>query len=192
MKIGSTCARTTCVSGSLVTGGTWTLGQLVHGQHELQGHLLHGQHEHWVKLLHGTVVQGRVKVVSQWVSQSASIFGPSFYWWLHYSKCCGFRRIHVFGPPESGSVSQRYRSGSFYHQAKIERKPWFILFCDFLSFNLQKVKSRKILRKKNCVLFSSWRSMPKIGGSGSISQRCWSGSVPKCHGCCNSSFDNRC
>jgi hypothetical protein len=26
--------------------------------------LLHGQHEHWVKLLHGTVVQGRVKVVS--------------------------------------------------------------------------------------------------------------------------------
>ena len=64
MKIGSTCARTTCVSGSLVTGSTWTLGQLVHGQHELQGHLLHGQHEHWVKLLHGTVVQGRVKVVS--------------------------------------------------------------------------------------------------------------------------------
>ena len=40
------------------------LGQLVHGQHELQGHLLHGQHEHWVKLLHGTLVQGRVKVVS--------------------------------------------------------------------------------------------------------------------------------
>jgi len=37
----------------------------VHGQHELQGHLLHGQHEHWVKLLHGTLVQGRVKVVSQ-------------------------------------------------------------------------------------------------------------------------------
>ena len=65
MKIGSTCARTTCVSGSLVTGSTWTLGQLVHGQHELQGHLLHGQHEHWVKLLHGTVVQGRVKVVSE-------------------------------------------------------------------------------------------------------------------------------
>jgi hypothetical protein len=26
---------------------------------------------------------------------------------------------HVFGPPGSGSISQRYGSGSFYHQAKI-------------------------------------------------------------------------
>ena len=64
-KIGSTCARTTCVLGALVTGSTWTLEQLVHGQHELQGHLLHGQHEHWGKLLHGTVERGRVKVVSK-------------------------------------------------------------------------------------------------------------------------------
>jgi hypothetical protein len=31
---------------------------------------------------------------------------------------------HVFGPPGSGSTSQRYGSGSgsFYHQAKIVRK----------------------------------------------------------------------
>ncbi len=29
---------------------------------------------------------------------------------------------YVFGPPESGSISQRYGSGSFYHQAKIVRK----------------------------------------------------------------------
>jgi hypothetical protein len=31
---------------------------------------------------------------------------------------------HVFGPPGSGSgsISQRYRSGSFYHQAKKVRK----------------------------------------------------------------------
>jgi hypothetical protein len=31
---------------------------------------------------------------------------------------------HVFGPPGSvsGSISQRYGSGSFYHQAKIVRK----------------------------------------------------------------------
>jgi hypothetical protein len=28
----------------------------------------------------------------------------------------------VFGPPGSGSISQRYGSGSFYHQAKIVRK----------------------------------------------------------------------
>ncbi len=44
---------------------------------------------------------------------------------------------HVFGPPGSGSISQRYGSGSgsFSHQAKIVRKPWFLLFCDlFLTF----------------------------------------------------------
>jgi hypothetical protein len=29
---------------------------------------------------------------------------------------------HVFGPPGSGSISQRYGSGSFFHQAKIIRK----------------------------------------------------------------------
>jgi hypothetical protein len=29
---------------------------------------------------------------------------------------------HVNGPPESGSISQRYGSGSFYHHAKIIRK----------------------------------------------------------------------
>jgi hypothetical protein len=29
---------------------------------------------------------------------------------------------HVFGPPGSGSTSQRYGSGSFYHHAKIVRK----------------------------------------------------------------------
>jgi hypothetical protein len=36
-------------------------------------------------------------------------------------------RIHVFGPPGSGSISQRYGSGSFYHgsfyhHAKLVRK----------------------------------------------------------------------
>jgi hypothetical protein len=38
---------------------------------------------------------------------------------------------HVFGPPGSGSTSQRYGSGSgsFYHHAKIVRKT-LILFCD--------------------------------------------------------------
>ncbi len=29
---------------------------------------------------------------------------------------------HVFGRPGSGSTSQRYGSGSLYHQAKIVRK----------------------------------------------------------------------
>jgi hypothetical protein len=42
---------------------------------------------------------------------------------------------YVFGTPGSGSgsISQRYGSVSFYHQAKIVRKPWFLLFSDFLS-----------------------------------------------------------
>jgi hypothetical protein len=29
---------------------------------------------------------------------------------------------HVFGPPGSGPISQRYGSGSFYHHVKIVRK----------------------------------------------------------------------
>jgi hypothetical protein len=29
---------------------------------------------------------------------------------------------YVFGPPRSGSVCQRYRSGSLHHQTKIVRK----------------------------------------------------------------------
>ncbi len=64
MKIGSTCARTTCVSGLLVTGSLWTLGHLVREQRELQAHLSHGWNEHWALLLNGTVEQGRVKVES--------------------------------------------------------------------------------------------------------------------------------
>ncbi len=44
---------------------------------------------------------------------------------------------YVFGPSRSGSICQRYGSGSSYHQAKIERKtliptPSWLLF-DFLS-----------------------------------------------------------
>jgi hypothetical protein len=45
---------------------------------------------------------------------------------------------HVFGPPGSGSSSQRYGSGSgsFYHHAKIVRKtliPSFFTLFDFSS-----------------------------------------------------------
>jgi hypothetical protein len=60
---------------------------------------------------------------------------------------------HVFEPPGSGSISQRYGSGSFYQQAKIVRKNLgFLLFCNFfwtfylrkmMSMYLQKVISRK-------------------------------------------------
>jgi hypothetical protein len=42
---------------------------------------------------------------------------------------------HVFGPPGSGSIWQRYGSGSgsFYHQAKIVRITLIptVLYCDF-------------------------------------------------------------
>ncbi len=51
-------------------------------------------------------------------------FRHSFY------QCCGSGSEYVPGPPGSGSISQSYGSGSFYHQAKIE-KPWFLLLCDF-------------------------------------------------------------
>ncbi len=45
-----------------------------------------------------------------------------------WQQWCGSGSV-CFGCP--GSVSTRYRSGSFYHRPKLERKPWFLLFCDF-------------------------------------------------------------
>jgi hypothetical protein len=62
---------------------------------------------------------------------------------------------HVFGPPESGSICQRYGSGSgsFYHQAKIVRKSliptvlWLIL--DFLSFKNDVNIPSKSKKQKN-------------------------------------------
>jgi hypothetical protein len=53
---------------------------------------------------------------------------------------------HVFGLPGSGS---------FYHQAKIIKKPCFLLFCDFFwTFYLKKSISRKTFFKHN---FFCWR-----------------------------------
>jgi hypothetical protein len=49
---------------------------------------------------------------------------------------------HVFGPSGSGYISQRYGSrpgsGSFYHQAKIVRKPFMpmVPYCFVTSFGL--------------------------------------------------------
>jgi hypothetical protein len=66
--------------------------------------------------------------------------------------------LHVFGPPGSGSTSQRYGSGSgsFYHQAKIVRKtliPTVLrLLLDFLSLiNYVNVPS-KSKKQKNLFL----------------------------------------
>jgi hypothetical protein len=59
---------------------------------------------------------------------------------------------HVFEPPGSGYIRQRYGSGSgsFYHQAKIVRT-LFLLFCDFFGLFIVKndvnVPSKVISRK---------------------------------------------
>jgi hypothetical protein len=47
---------------------------------------------------------------------------------------------YVFGPPGSGSVSQRYGSGSLYHQVKIVRKTLIptVLWLFLLLFNFEK------------------------------------------------------
>jgi hypothetical protein len=53
--------------------------------------------------------------------------------------CVADPNPHVFGPPGSGSISQRYGSGSgsFYHHANIVRKTfdsyYFVTLFDFLS-----------------------------------------------------------
>jgi hypothetical protein len=45
---------------------------------------------------------------------------------------------YVFGPPGSASLSKMYgsSSGSFYYQAKIVKKPRFLLYCVLLIFYL--------------------------------------------------------
>jgi hypothetical protein len=64
---------------------------------------------------------------------------------------------HVFGPPGSGSTSQRYgsRSGSFYHHAKNSKKNLasfsFATLFDFLSLkNDVNVPSKSNKQKKLC------------------------------------------
>ncbi len=89
--------------------------------------------------------------------------------------------------PASGSVSQRYGSGSgfgsFYHQAKIVRTTLiptvlWLLF-DFLSLkNDVNVPSKSNKRKFfYSILLASWKLMKKITGSGSRS-----GSISQRHG----------
>ncbi len=87
---------------------------------------------------------------------------------------------YVFRPPGSGSISTIYGSGSgsgsFYHQAKIIKKPWILLFCDSLwifSLKTDVNVASKSKKQKNLEFFllPSRRSLTKIAGSGSISQR---------------------
>jgi hypothetical protein len=102
-------------------------------------------------------------------------------------------RIHVFGPP--GSISQRHGSGSFYHRAKIVRNTliptvlWIFIFEKWCNVPSKSNEQKNSL--KNNFLLTSWGSLTKIAGSGSIgqrygsvsiSQRYGSGSVPIFHG----------
>jgi hypothetical protein len=58
---------------------------------------------------------------------------------------------HVFGPPGSGSTSQRYGSGSFYHHGKIIDSYYFVTLFDFLSLkNDVNVVSKSNKQKKLC------------------------------------------
>ncbi len=67
---------------------------------------------------------------------------------------------YVFGPPgsESGSISQRHGSGSFYHQAKIVRKTLIptvlLLLFDFLFLKNDVNVPSESNMKKNFLLAS--------------------------------------
>jgi len=54
---------------------------------------------------------------------------------------------YVFGPPGSRSISKRYGSGSFYHQAKIVKKSGFLLFSDFLSLKNDVMCPQKVISR---------------------------------------------
>ncbi len=101
-------------------------------------------------------------------------------------------RNTVFKPPGSGSgpVSQRYESGSrsFYHQAKIVRKPWFLLLWDFfMTFYLWKImlmyRRKLICRKTFCWrLEGEWHKEqdpdPLVRGTGSVPNISGSATLP--------------
>ncbi len=94
---------------------------------------------------------------------------------------------YVFGPPGSGSSSQRYGSGSrsFYHHTKIVKKSWFCLpflwlLFDFLSVKtIVNVPSKSNKQKnlgKNLLLVrilsaTDEKSRIQIQGSGSVPKR---------------------
>jgi hypothetical protein len=84
---------------------------------------------------------------------------------------------YVFGPAGSGSVNQRYGSGSgsesFYQQ---ERKPWFLLFCFFFFDFLSWKKDVNVPSKSNKF------GVLKVNDENKMSWIRRSGSVPKCHG----------
>ncbi len=107
---------------------------------------------------------------------------------------------HVFGPPGSGSISQRYGSGSgsFYHPAVrkilIPTALWLLL--DFLSLKMMYKYLQKVISKKTFKNLFCW-PLGKVNDENSRiriririhyseawirGSRYGSGSTPKCHG----------
>ncbi len=93
---------------------------------------------------------------------------------------------HIFGPPGSGSISQRYGIRirllirirnllSCKNSKKNLDSYYFVILFDFFIFEKWCKCTLKSNVQKNCVkisfLLASWRSLTKIAGSGSISQR---------------------
>jgi hypothetical protein len=95
---------------------------------------------------------------------------------------------YIFGPPGSGSISQRYgsgsgsSSGSFYHQAKQSKNfdSYFLSLKNYVNVP-SKSSKQKNLEHNTVVFVGILKVNDEIAGSGPIfSQR--RGSVPKCHG----------
>ncbi len=102
-----------------------------------------------------------------------------------FNQCCGSGSSdpRVFGPPGSGSISQRYGSrsrsgsGSFCHQAKIVRKTlipialWLIFyFLSFVAILVVTDENSRIRIRIRIHLSEAWM------------RRSGSRSTPKCHG----------
>ncbi len=67
--------------------------------------------------------------------------------WFHAVLRIQIHRIHVFlGLLRYGSGSGS-GSGSFYHLAKMVRKPWFLLFCDFFLLFTFEIRCKNTFKK---------------------------------------------
>jgi hypothetical protein len=79
--------------------------------------------------------------------------------------------------PNPSSIKQNLDSYCFMTSL------WLVIFKNDVNVHLQSNKQKNL--EKNGFLSASWRSMTKIAGSETISQKAriyGSGSVPKCHG----------
>ncbi len=121
-------------------------------------------------------------LVSHWLNHGPTA-ATQHLSWMTYRQCSG-----------SGSISQRYGSGSFYHQAKIVRKTliptilWLFLtfyLWKMMSLYLQKVISRQLSKKLfliGILKVNDENSRIRIHQSEAWIRGSGAGSTPKCHG----------